>query len=126
LVAVVVHTSAGMEADDVTCRADQLGSIQAVLEAYPSDTSIVMAGDFNLDPEYYTGADAEAMGDLAETLGLETLETDGETHRISHVRLDWVLVRGGAVASEMGCAVRFLDEGEDDLMLDHGWVMCRS
>ncbi len=125
LVAVVVHANAGVEEDDVACRAEQLASIQAVLEAYPSDTSIAMAGDFNLDPDYYEGADAVAFEALRQALGLSWLPSDGETHRISHVRLDHVLVRGTAVASDLACEVRFLDEGRENVMLDHGWVACR-
>ena len=125
LVAVVVHTAAGMFEDDIACRVQQLESIQAVLEALPADTSIVMAGDFNLDPDLYVSDDAAAFSSLGSSLGLSWLGGYDESHRISHVRLDHVLVRGPAVAQKMSCEIRYLDEGQEDVMLDHGWLMCR-
>lgn len=125
LVAVVVHTAAGMFEDEIACRVAQLESIQAVLGALPADTSIAMAGDFNLDPEYYESADAVAFVAMVEALGLTWLGGYEESHRISHVRLDHVLVRGPAVASGLACEARYLDEGGPDVMLDHAWVVCR-
>jgi hypothetical protein len=125
LVAVVVHTNAGAFEDDIACRARQLEAIQVVLEALPAETSIAMAGDFNLDPALYEGADAEAFRSLVEALGLRWLEGYEESHRISHVKLDHLLVRGPALPSELDCTARYLDEGEPDVMLDHAWVGCR-
>lgn len=124
LVAVVVHTSAGVDADDVACRAAQLASIQQVLLALPQDTAIVMAGDFNLDPEIYTGDDAAAFSDLLQTVGLERLPTDAPTHRITQVTLDHLLVRGAAFSTQAECQVRFLDEDQQQIMFDHGFVSC--
>ena len=125
MVAVVVHTNAGAFEDDAACRVAQLESIQAVLEALPEDSSIAMAGDFNLDPELYESADAGAFEALVADLGLTWLGGYDQSHRISHVKLDHVLVRGPALAAGMACDARYLDEGEDDVMLDHAWVACR-
>jgi hypothetical protein len=125
LVAVVVHTNAGMFEDDIACRAQQLDSIAAVLAALPPETSIAMAGDFNLDPELYESGDAEAFASLVADLGLSWLGGYDESHRISHVKLDHVLVRGAALATGQVCEARYLDEGEADVMLDHAWVGCR-
>ena len=125
LVAVVVHTNAGAFEDDAACRVQQLESIQAVLAALPSDTSIAMAGDFNLDPQVYESADASAFEALVSGLGLTWLGGYDESHRISHVKLDHLLVRGAAVAAGLECGARYLDEDETDVMLDHAWVMCR-
>ncbi len=125
LLAVVVHTNAGAFEDDIACRALQLEGIAAVLEALPAETSIAMAGDFNLDPDLYQSADAAAFEALVSGLGLAWLAGYEESHRISHVKLDHVLVRGAAVATGLGCEARYLDEGEPDVMLDHAWVVCR-
>ncbi len=125
LALVVVHAAAGAVAEDLECRAAQLQSIQAVLEALPEDTSIAMAGDFNLDPEIYEGVDAQTFAELQESLGLTRLEADQATHLISHVSLDHLLIRGPVVAGDLSCKVRFLDEGQQDTMFDHGFVSCR-
>lgn len=125
LVAVVVHTNAGMFEDDIACRAQQLESIQGVLAALPADTSIAMAGDFNLDPELYESADAAAFEALVSELGLSRLGGYDESHRISHMKLDHVLARGAAVETGLACEARSLDEDETDVMLDHAWVVCR-
>ncbi len=125
LVAVVVHANAGAFEDDAACRVAQLESITEVLAALPTDTSIAMAGDFNLDPEIYESADGPAFEALISALGLTWLGGYGESHRISHVKLDHVLVRGATVASGLDCDARYLDEGEPDVMLDHALVMCR-
>ena len=123
LVAVVVHTSAGITLDDMDCRAAQLESIQAVLATLPAETSIAMAGDFNLDTDLFDGADAQAYAELIAALGLTELEQSEETHRVSHLRIDHLLVRGPAVA-QPACTVRFLDAEADEQMMDHGWVGC--
>ena len=125
LVAVVVHTNAGAFEDDAACRVAQLESIAEVLAALPADTSIAMAGDFNLDPDLYESADAAAFEALVSGLKLAWLGGYDASHRITHVKLDHVLVRGAAVAPELACEARYLDEGEPDVMLDHAWVMCR-
>ncbi|MFH1467620.1 MAG: endonuclease/exonuclease/phosphatase family protein [Pseudomonadota bacterium] len=124
LVAVVVHTNAGVFADDIDCRAAQLQGIQEVLAALPTATSVAMAGDFNLDPAVFEGADAAAYAALMEAVGLTELDQPEDTHRVSHMRLDHVLVRGAAVAKP-ACSVRFLDAQAEEQMMDHGWVGCR-
>jgi endonuclease/exonuclease/phosphatase (EEP) superfamily protein YafD len=124
-VAVVVHTNAGAFEDDIACRAQQLVHIRGVLAALPAETSIAMAGDFNLDPELYQSEDAAAFEALVAELGLSRLGGYQESHRISHVTLDHLLVRGPALALEPSCEARYLDEGEPEVMLDHAWVMCR-
>jgi hypothetical protein len=125
LLAVVVHTNAGAFEDDLACRAQQLEALQARLEALPAETSIAVAGDFNLDPALYEGADAEAFEVLVSATGLTRLGGYEQSHRISHVMLDHVLVRGAVVDVAASCEARYLDEGESDVMLDHAWVGCR-
>jgi len=125
LAVVVVHANAGAFEDDIACRAQQLRRVTEFLAHLPDDHALAMAGDFNLDPELYEGEDAVMFGAMVEVLGLTQLGGYEESHRISHVILDHVLVRGVAVDGGQTCDARYLDEGESDVMLDHAWVMCR-
>ncbi len=124
LAVVVVHANAGVLTDDLTCRAQQLQAIEQVLQALPGETSIAMAGDFNLDPALYEGEDAQALQAMVSSLGLQRWEPETYTHRISQTSLDLVWVRGAALPAQASCAVRFADDGADYVMFDHGMVSC--
>ena len=86
---------------------------------------IVMAGDFNLDPEIVATDDVEALQHLVESVGLERLPDDGPTHRILGNDLDLVYVRGLLDTSSALCNVRFLDDAAEAPMFDHAFLSCR-
>lgn len=119
--AVVVHTNSGT--DDL-CRAQQLDSIQAVLEAEPTETVIFMAGDFNMDPEIHHGEDVDAFWQLVEAVSLERIPDDEDTHRILKQDLDIMLTRNWPGSSSVVCHVSFLDEGTEVPMFDHAFLLC--
>ena len=123
-VLVVVHANAGVNPEDAECRRAQLESIEAVLLEKSSDTPLVIAGDFNLDPNLYATEDAVAFIDMLDSLKLTWLPVDGNTHLISQIKLDHVLTRGLLGLGGADCSVRFLDEGEDHVLFDHAFVLC--
>ncbi|MBN2498085.1 MAG: endonuclease/exonuclease/phosphatase family protein [Deltaproteobacteria bacterium] len=122
---VVVHTNAGVGEEAEDCRAAQLEAIQQALASEPASTAIFMAGDFNFDPEFYDGADAQALAHMVAALGLTRLPVDGYTHLISMMQLDQLYTRGWPSAPSVSCLPRFLDESEDEANFDHAFVSCR-
>ncbi len=121
---VVVHTNAGIEASDTARRASQLGALKDVLLAAGEETTLFIAGDFNLDPTEGLGQDANALRDMADELGLVRVPDDGYTHRMINGDLDVVLARGWTPADNATCHVRFLDEGAETPMFDHAFLLC--
>ncbi|MBT3223280.1 MAG: hypothetical protein HN348_29760, partial [Proteobacteria bacterium] len=120
----VVHANAGVDPEDAACRHSQLKSIESVLLDKPSDTPIIIAGDFNLDPDIYATEDVDAFNEMLESLQLTWLPVDDNTHLISQFKLDHVMVRGLSSLREADCSARYLDENEDNVLFDHAFVLC--
>ena len=123
---VVMHLYVDLTEDDDDCRALQLRATRDALAALPDDEAIVIAGDFNLDPDQWEGPDVDALADLVSTLGLERIETGGPTHMILDVTIDLLFSRGWTGAGTASCEVTFLDEDSPDPMIDHALVACQA
>lgn len=119
---VVAHTNAGPSDDDQACRAEQLGIVQAALEAR-ADRVWLLGGDVNHDPAVGTGADAQAFATLLAATGAVRWPDDGDTSRLLPSDLDVVVAKG--LARDASCAVRFVDEDRSPVMFDHALVVCR-
>jgi len=120
-VLAVVHTGAGVGPEDFACRAEEIATLQVALEGVDPAAALIVGGDFNHDPEWVS-EDAEALAALLDATGMDRLEDDGPTLRLAGIDLDLVLTRGVDAGA---CAVRFVDEGANPIMFDHGLVSCR-
>ncbi len=123
---VVMHLYVDLTEEDDDCRAQQLQATQAALATLPEDEGIVIAGDFNLDPDQWEGPDVDALAEMVSTLQLQRLETGGPTHMLLDLTIDLLFTRGWDSADSAACEVTFLDEGSDEPMIDHALVACRS
>jgi len=121
----VFHPKAGFKDPDITCRAQQLQEASEALALFPADGMLVVAGDFNLNPDGEAGPDVQALQALLERHGLTRLPTAGPTHHLLEMQLDMVLTRAWPPAAEASCDLRFLDVEADVPMLDHAFVVCR-
>lgn len=122
---VVMHLYVDLTEEDDDCRAAQIQATQEALGALPTDEGIVMAGDFNLDPDQWEGPDVDSLHAMVDDLGLERIETGGPTHMLLDVTIDLLFSRGWTGAETAECEVTFLDEGSDEPMIDHALVSCR-
>jgi len=122
---VVVHTNAGPFDGDKACRGLQLEALGDALAAEVELGELIMAGDFNFDPQTAEGPDVEALAALMERFGLVRLPDDGPTHRILNGDLDLVLTDVGGWGDGRTCSVTFADEGAAVPMFDHAFVSCR-
>jgi len=122
---VVVHPKAGFKDTDIECRARQLGELSEEIEGFAADGALLVAGDFNLNPDGEPGPDVLALRALLDAHGLTRLPATGFTHQILEMQLDLVLTRGWPPAAEARCAVELLDADAEVTMLDHAFVVCR-
>ena len=119
---VVVHTRAGFTSEERACRVEQLEGLAVRLQA-SSAARIVVAGDFNLNPDETAPTDSQAFHTMLDAVGLRRVEDDGDTFRLIEQDLDAVAVLG--LPDVLACSVRFVDEDISPWMFDHGMLSCR-
>ena len=122
---VVMHLYVDFSGPDKDCRAAQLQATQAALAGLPLSETIIMAGDFNLDPDLWEGPDVDALAAMVEVLGLERLAIPGPTHMFLEITIDLGFVRGWIEADDVSCETIFLDGNAEIPMIDHAFVDCR-
>ncbi|MEL6343687.1 MAG: hypothetical protein AAFV53_11190 [Myxococcota bacterium] len=117
----VIHAQAGLGSDAQACRIDQFAALEEVLAALPEETPLIIGGDVNHDVTA-SSPDAMRWRAMADAVGLQRLEDNGDTARLLVMDLDIVATRG--VLGGAQCQIHQLDEGWSEPMFDHASLNC--
>ncbi|MBT3221105.1 MAG: endonuclease/exonuclease/phosphatase family protein [Proteobacteria bacterium] len=122
---MVMHLYTDFASGTQECRASQLQAAHEALLTLPEDEMLLIAGDFNLDPDQWEGPDIDALQKMVDEVGLVRLPTEGPSHMILDITIDLVFHRGWALASSVTCETVFLDEDAQVPMIDHAMIDCQ-